>query len=133
MFYAHFRSSLVSKGQLQIIVVDSKRCREALGNYEVKLGNCGDISTGTKSIGTGTHMQLSYSGVLVLGPNKSGTGTQVLLENQWSFGTDTTLIGTGTNMRSLQNLRGISILVQGHACLLIPTSRSLMWIIFKPT
>ena len=35
-------------------------------------------------------------------------------------------------MRSLQDLRGISILVQGHACLLVPTSRSLMWIVFSP-
>ena len=24
-------------------------------------------------------------------------------------------------------------MVQGHACLSIPTSRSLMWIVFKPT
>ena len=56
MFCAHFRSGLVSRGQLQIIVVDSRRCQEASGNYEVKLGNCGDIGTGTKSGGTGTHM-----------------------------------------------------------------------------
>ena len=47
-----------------------------------------------------------------------------------SFGTGTTLTGTGTNMRSLQDLRGISILVQGYARILIPTLRSLMW---KPT
>ena len=66
-------------------------------------------------------------------PYQSGTGTQVLLENQWSFGIGTTLTGTSTNMRSLQDLRGISIFVQGHARLLIPTSRSLMWIVFKPT
>ena len=82
MFRAHFRSGLVFIGQLQIITVDSRRCQEAPGNYEVKMGNCGDIGIGTKSIGTGTHMQLSYSGVLVLVPNKSGSGTQVLLENQ---------------------------------------------------
>ena len=83
MFHAHFRSSLVSRGQLQIIVVDSRHYREASGNYEVKLGNCGDIGIGigTKSGGTGTHMQLRSSGVLVLVPNQSGTGTQVLLEN----------------------------------------------------
>ena len=49
MFRAHFRSGLVSRGQLQIIIVDSRHCREAPGNYEVKLGNCGDIGTGTKS------------------------------------------------------------------------------------
>ena len=66
-------------------------------------------------------------------PNQSGTDTQVLLENQWTFGTGTTLTGTGTNMQSLQNLRGILILVQGKARLLIPTSRSLMWVVFKPT
>ena len=73
-------------------------------------------------------------------PNQSGIGTKVLLEDQWSFGTGTTLAGTGTtlvgigtNMRSLQYLRGILILVQGHARLLIPTLRSLMWIVFKPT
>ena len=57
MFRAHFCSGLVSRGELQIIVVDSRRCREAPGNYEVKLGNCGDISTCTNSGGTGTHMQ----------------------------------------------------------------------------
>ena len=67
------------------------------------------------------------------GTKYSGTGTQRLLEYQWTFGTSTTLTGTGTNMRSLQDLRGISILVQGHACLSIPTSRSLMRIVFKPT
>ena len=66
-------------------------------------------------------------------PNQSGIGTKVLLEDQWSFSTGTTLAGTGTNMRSLQGLRGISILVQGHVRLLIPTLRSLMWIVFKPT
>ena len=57
MFRAHFRSSLVSKGQLHIIVVNSRRHWEAPGSYEVKLGNCGDIGTGTKSGGIGTHMQ----------------------------------------------------------------------------
>ena len=57
MFRAHFRSGLVSRGQLQIIVVDSRRCREVPGSYEVKWGNCGDIGIGTKSTGTGTHMQ----------------------------------------------------------------------------
>ena len=55
------------------------------------------------------------------------------VENQCGFGTDTTLPGTGTKMRSLQDFRGISILVQGHARLLVPTSRSLIWIVFKPT
>ena len=75
MFRAHFHSGLVSRGQLQIIVVDSKRFRDALGSYEVKLGNFGDI-------GIGTHLQLRCSGVLVSVPNHSGTGTQVLLENQ---------------------------------------------------
>ena len=81
MFHAHFHSGLVSKGQLQIIIVDSRHCREAPSNYEVKLGNCGDIDTGTKSGGTCTHMQLRSSGVLVPVPKKSGTCTQVLLEN----------------------------------------------------
>ena len=75
MFRAHFHRGLVSRGQLQIIAVNSKRCREALGNYEVKLGNCGDSGTGTKSTGTGTHMQLRYSAILVPVPNRSGTGT----------------------------------------------------------
>ena len=69
MFRAHFRSGLVSRGQLQIIVVDSRLYWEASGSYEMKLGNCGDIGTHTKSTGTGTHMQLSYSGVLVPVPN----------------------------------------------------------------
>ena len=49
MFLAHFRSGLVSKGQLQIIAVDSKRCREVPSSHEVKIGNYGDIGTGTKS------------------------------------------------------------------------------------
>ena len=44
----------------------------------------------------------------------------------------TTLNGTDTNTQSLQNLNGISILVQGHARLSITTSRSLMRIVFKP-
>ena len=132
MFCAHFCSGLVSRGQLQIITVDSRCFREAPGNNEVKLGNYGDI-------GTGTHMQLRYNGVLVPVPSQSGIGTEVLLENQWSFGTGTSygigtiLTSTGTNMLSLQDLRRISILVQRHARLLIPTSRSLMWIVFKPT
>ena len=74
------------------------------------------------------------------GTTLPGNGTQVLLEYQWSFGTSATLIGigttltsTGTNMLFLQDLRGIMILVQGHARLLTPTLSSLMWIVFKPT
>ena len=80
-------------------------------------------------VGTGTHMQWS-SGTCT---KDSGTGTPRLLEFQCTFGTGTTLTGTGTNMRSLQDLSGISILVQGHACLSIPTLRSLMRIVFTPT
>ena len=57
MFHAHFRSDLVSRRQLKIIVVDSRCYREAPGSYEVKLGICGDSGIGTKSGGTGTHMQ----------------------------------------------------------------------------
>ena len=71
MFCEHFCSGLVSKGQLQIIAFDSRHCREASGSYEVKLGNCGDIGTGTKSVGTGTHMQFKI---------------------QWSLGTGTKLV-----------------------------------------
>ena len=56
MFRAHFRSGLVSRGQLQIIIIDSRYYREVSSSYEVKLGNCGDIGTDTKSGGTGTHM-----------------------------------------------------------------------------
>ena len=82
MFRAHFRSGLVSRGQLQIIAFDSRRCREAPSSDEVKLGDCGDIGTGTKSGGTSTHMQLRSSEVLVLLPHQSGTDTQELLENQ---------------------------------------------------
>ena len=52
------------------------------------------------------------------------------MKYKWTFGTGT---GTGTNMRSLQDLSGISIFVQGHARLSIPTSRSLMRSVFKPT
>ena len=55
------------------------------------------------------------------------------LEYQCIFGTDTTLTGTSINMRSLQDVSEISILVQGHAHLSISTSRSLMRILFKPT
>ena len=75
MFHAHFRSGLVSRGQLKIIVVDSRHYREAPSSYEVKLGNYGDIGTSTKSGGTGTHMQLRTSGVWVPVPNQYGTGT----------------------------------------------------------
>ena len=88
----------------------------------MKRGNCGGSGTGTKLTGIGTHMQWS-SGT---GTKDSGTGTPRLLEYQCTF-------GTGTNMRSLQDLSGILILVQGHARLSIPTSRSLMRIVFKPT
>ena len=78
MFCAHFRSGLVPKGQLQITVVDSRLYREAVDSHEVKLDNCGDIGIDTKSKGTGTHMQLRCSGVLVPVPYQSGIGTQVL-------------------------------------------------------
>ena len=67
------------------------------------------------------------------GNKYSGTDTQRLLECQWTFGTSTTLTGTDTNIQSLLDLSGISILVQGHASLSISTSRSLMRIVFKPT
>ena len=60
------------------------------------------------------------------GTKDSGTGTPRLLKYQCTF-------GTGTNMRSLQDLSGILILVQGYARLLIHTSRSLMRIVFKPS
>ena len=53
------------------------------------------------------------------------------MEYQYTFGTSTTLTGTGTNMQSLQDLSRISILVQGHARLSTTTSRSLMRIVFK--
>ena len=56
MFRAHFHNGLVSRGQLQIIAIDSRRCREASSLYEVKLRNFGDIGTGTKLGGIGTHM-----------------------------------------------------------------------------
>ena len=69
MFCAHFRSGLVSRGQLQIIAVDSRRCREAPGSCEVKLDNCGDIGIGTNSGGTDTHMQSKIQWSL-------GTGTK---------------------------------------------------------
>ena len=80
----------------------------------MKRGSCGGSGTSTTLIGTDIHMQWN-----------SGTGTK-------DSGTNTTVTGTCTNMRSLQGLSRISILVQGHACLLIPTSRSLMRIVFKP-
>ena len=77
----------------------------------MKRGSCGGSGTGTTLTVTGTHMQWS-SGT---GTKDSGTGTPRLLEYQCTF-------GTGTNMRSLQDLSEISILVQGHACLSITTS-----------
>ena len=95
----------------------------------MKRGSCGGNGTGTTLTGTGTHMQWSNG----TGTKDSGTGTPRLLEYQCTFGTGTTLTGTDTNMRSLQDLSRISILVQGHARLSIPTSRSLMRIEFKPT
>ena len=77
MSCAHFCSSLVSRGQLRIISVTSRCRQETPDIYEVKLGNCGDIGTGTKSSGTGTHIQMRCSGVLVPIPSQSGTGTHI--------------------------------------------------------
>ena len=71
MFRAHFHSGLVSRGQLHIIAIDARRYQEALGSYEVKLGNCGDISIGTKSGGAGAHMQFKIQWSL-------GTGTKLM-------------------------------------------------------
>ena len=95
----------------------------------MKRGSCGGSGTGTTLTGTGTHMQWS-SGT---DTKDSGTGTPRLLEYQCTFGTGTILTGTSTNMRTLQDLNRISILVQGHALLSIPTSGSLMRIVFKTT
>ena len=95
----------------------------------MKRTSCGGSGTGTTFTGTDTHMQWSNG----TGTKYSGTGTPSLLEHQCTFGTGTTLTGTGTNMRSLQDLSGISILVQGQARLSITTLRSLMRIVFKPT
>ena len=81
MFRAHFRSGFVSRGQLQIIAVDSRLCWEAPGNYEMKLGNYGDIGTGTNSGGIGTHMQFKIQWSLGTGTKQCGTGTQVQFEN----------------------------------------------------
>ena len=86
----------------------------------MKRGSCGGSGTGTTLTSTGTHMQWSNG----TSTKDSGTGTLRLLEYQ---------CGTYTNMRSLQDLSGISILVQGYARLSITTSRSLMRIVFKPT
>ena len=80
MFRAHFRSGLVSRGQLQIIAVDSRRCREAPGSCEVKLGNCGDIGISLPiQVVLVPTCSLRSSGVLVPVPNQCGTGTQVQL------------------------------------------------------
>ena len=97
----------------------------------MKRTRCGGSDTGTTLTGTGTHMQWSNG----IGTKYSGNGTPRLLEYQCTFGTGTTITGTSTstNMRSLHDFSGISILVQGHARLLITTSRSLMRIVFKPT
>ena len=95
----------------------------------MKRGSCGGSGISTTLTGTGTHMQWS-SGT---GTKDSGTSTPRLLEYQCTFGTGTTLTSTDTNMRTLQDLSGILILVQGHARLSIPTLRSLMRIVFKPT
>ena len=51
------------------------------------------------------------------------------MEYQYTFGTSTTLTGTGNNMQSLWDLSIISILVQGHARLSTTTLRSLMRIV----
>ena len=54
------------------------------------------------------------------------------MEHQYTFGTGTTLTGTGTNMQSLWDLRRIPILVQGYALFSTTTSRSLRRMVFKP-
>ena len=113
----------------EIIAVDYNRCREALGGSKVKRTSYGGNGICTILTGTDTHMQWSNG----TGTTLTGTSTLRLLEYQCTFGTDTSLTGTSTNMRSLQDLSGISILVQGHARLLITTLRSLMRIVFKPT
>ena len=95
----------------------------------MKRSSCGGNGTVTTLTGTGTHMQWSNG----TGTKYSGTCTPRLLEYQCTFGTGTTLTGTSTNMRSLKDLSGISILMQGYARLSIITSRSLMRIVFKPT
>ena len=94
----------------------------------MKRGSSGSSGIGTTLTDTDTHMQWSSS----TGTKDSGTGTPRLLEYQCIFGTDTTLTSTGTNMRSLQDLSRISIVVQGHARLSITTLRSLRRIVFKP-
>ena len=54
------------------------------------------------------------------------------VEHQYTFGTGTTLTGTGTNMQSLRDLSRIPILVQGYARISTTTSRSLRIMVFKP-
>ena len=95
----------------------------------MKRSSCGGSGTDTTLTGTGTHMQWSNG----TGTKYSGTDTLRLLEYQCTFGIGTTLTGTSANKRSLQELSGISILVQGHARLSITTLRSIMRIVFKPT
>ena len=54
------------------------------------------------------------------------------VEYQYTFGTSTTLAGTGTSMQYLRDLSRIPILVQGYARLSTTTSRSLRRMVFKP-
>ena len=54
------------------------------------------------------------------------------MEHQYTFGTGTTITGTGTNMQSLRDLSRIPIFVQGYARLSTITSRSLRRMVFKP-
>ena len=129
MSRAHCRSDLVPENNCRSPLSITAAIGKAPGSATVKRSNCGGSGTGTTLTGTSTHMQWSNG----TGTKYSGTGTPRLLDYQRTFGTSTTLIGTGTNMRSLQDLSGISILVQGHSRLSITTSRSLMRIVFKPT
>ena len=76
MSRAHFRSGLVPENKRR----SSLSITDALGSFKVKRCSYGGNGTGTKD---------------------SGTGTPRLLEYQCTFGTGTTLTGTGTNMRSL--------------------------------
>ena len=54
------------------------------------------------------------------------------MEYQYTFGTGTTLTGTGTSMQYLRDLSRIPILVQGYARLSTTTSRSVRRMVFKP-
>ena len=69
------------RGHLQIIVVDSRRCREAPDSFEVKSGQQWRHWYRYQINWYRYPQAVRYSGVVVPVANQTDTSTQVLLEN----------------------------------------------------